>query len=145
MGARTLVLTHFSARYNKLPLITPPMIESTPPAAIGYDHMEWSVHDDGPHLHRLLPLLRAVFAANEREQSERASKNQGANERVGAKLQRRARHTQRLIDETTTAVGGAQAKREPRNTMLDLIGQLTEQDAKTSADGVQPKKQKKHS
>jgi len=55
MNAKSVLLTHFSQRYAKLPIM-----KTNTPVAVAFDHMR--VHlDDVPKISKLLPKLQMLF------------------------------------------------------------------------------------
>lgn len=64
MGARFIMLTHFSQRYPKIPVFD----DSNKNVAIAFDLMQISPHDI-THFHRIVPALRALYEDLERRES----------------------------------------------------------------------------
>eukprot|EP00112_Aurelia_sp_Birch-Aquarium-sp1_P011935 Seg2506.4 transcript_id=Seg2506.4/GoldUCD/mRNA.D3Y31 product="Zinc phosphodiesterase ELAC protein 2" protein_id=Seg2506.4/GoldUCD/D3Y31 len=60
MKAKNVLLTHFSQRYSKLPVM-----KNETPVAVAFDHME--VHpDDIPEISKLLPKLQVLFQEDDK-------------------------------------------------------------------------------
>lgn len=73
MGAGVTLLTHFSGRYPKVPIITDDMCSKD--VAIAHDNMRIAFSQLGK-LHHLAKVLRDVFAEEQVEMTDRTAKKE---------------------------------------------------------------------
>ncbi|CAL4134523.1 unnamed protein product, partial [Meganyctiphanes norvegica] len=100
MGAKNVMLTHFSQRYSKVPILP----DNTPSnVAVAFDNMQFSI-DDLTELNLLYPAYVSMFAEHYDAMKEKTARKKRTREREAATLEALLQNENRNDEEKTSKI-----------------------------------------